>query len=86
MEEPVGTKINRIRTEEAVKSGSEVVVTACPFCLQMFDEGIRAKELDKTFKVMDLAEIVEENMTFFNGHDRGGTRFVASVPSGHDGV
>ena len=69
MEEAVGTKINRIRTEEAVKSGSEVVVTACPFCLQMFDEGIRAKELDKTFKVMDLVEVVEENMTFFNGHD-----------------
>jgi len=62
MEEPVGTKINRIRTEEAFKTGSEVVVTACPFCLQMFDEGIRAKELDKDLKVMDLVELVETSM------------------------
>jgi Fe-S oxidoreductase len=62
MEEAPGNKVNRIRTEEAVKSGSEAVVTACPFCLQMFDEGIRAKELDKTFRVMDLAEVVEENI------------------------
>lgn len=62
MEEPVGTKINRMRTEDAIETGSEVVVTACPFCLQMFDEGVGAKGLDNTLKVMDIAELVEENL------------------------
>jgi len=62
MEEPIGTKINRIRTEEALHTRSEVVVTACPFCLQMFDEGVRAKQMEKTFAVVDLVELLEEGI------------------------
>ena len=63
MEEPVGTKINQMRTEDAIETGSEVVVTACPFCLQMFDEGIGTKGLDNnTLKAMDIVELVEKNL------------------------
>jgi Fe-S oxidoreductase len=32
------------------------VVTACPFCLQMFDDGIKTKEAE--LKVMDIAELL----------------------------
>ena len=63
MEEPVGTKINRMRTEDAIDTRSEVVVTACPFCLQMFDEGIGTKRLDdNTLKAMDIVELVENHL------------------------
>ena len=60
MEEAVGTKINAMRTEDVIKTEADVVITACPFCLQMFEEGISRKNLDKAIQAMDIAEIVEK--------------------------
>lgn len=63
MEEPVGTKINRMRTEDAIETGAELVITACPFCLQMFEEGIGAKGPDNTaLTALDIVEVVEKGL------------------------
>jgi Fe-S oxidoreductase len=59
MEERIGTRINEIRTEEALKAGAEVIATACPYCLQMFVDGLKTKGAEETVKAMDLAEILE---------------------------
>jgi Fe-S oxidoreductase len=59
MEEPVGQRINQLRTREALESGASMVATACPFCLQMFEEGIGALGAEESFKARDLAEVVE---------------------------
>ena len=54
------TKINQMRLEDALKTGAETVVTACPYCLQMFEESIEHKGVQNKLKVMDLVEIVDE--------------------------
>ena len=60
MEETVGTKINERRTEDAIKAGAETVITACPFCLQMFEEGIGRKKVEESMAAMDIVELIEK--------------------------
>jgi Fe-S oxidoreductase/nitrate reductase gamma subunit len=61
-EESGTTKINQMRMEDVLKTGAETVVTACPYCLQMFEESIEHKEMQDSFKAKDLVEIVEAAM------------------------
>jgi Fe-S oxidoreductase len=43
METDAETRINHRRLDEAMKAEAEVVATACPYCLIMFDDAIRSK-------------------------------------------
>ncbi|GAJ07939.1 unnamed protein product, partial [marine sediment metagenome] len=58
LEEHEGRRINELRTEQAIETGAQKVVTACPFCLQMFDDGIKTKEAEEKLKAMDIAELL----------------------------
>ncbi len=58
-EQPGTTKINQMRIEDVLKTGAETVVTACPYCLQMFEEGLEHREMKNSLKAKDLVEIVE---------------------------
>jgi Fe-S oxidoreductase len=58
-EQPGTTKINQMRLEDVIKTGAETVVTACPYCLQMFEDSIEHKGLKDSLKAKDLAELVE---------------------------
>ncbi|MBF6600540.1 MAG: (Fe-S)-binding protein [Dehalococcoidia bacterium] len=61
VEESKGKRINVARTEEAYSTGAQVVATACPFCIQMFEDGIPTVEPDeeKRMKTFDVAELLE---------------------------
>lgn len=61
VEESRGRHINHARTEEAMATGAKIVATACPFCIQMFEDGIPALEPDeeKRMRAMDVAELLE---------------------------
>lgn len=59
MEERIGKRISEERIDDVSKAGAGIVATACPYCLQMFEDAIKAKELEESLKVMDLAEMVE---------------------------
>jgi Fe-S oxidoreductase/nitrate reductase gamma subunit len=61
-EQPGTTKINQMRLEDVLKTGAEVVVTACPYCLQMFEESIEHKDIKDSLKAKDLVELVEAAM------------------------
>lgn len=61
MEEHLGTRINEKRTDEAIKTGAGVVATACPFCLTMFDDGMKAREIEN-LQILDLAEILSKTV------------------------
>jgi len=61
-EQPGTTKINQMRIEDVLKTGADTVVTACPYCLQMFEEGIENKDIKDSLKARDLAELVEAAM------------------------
>jgi Fe-S oxidoreductase/nitrate reductase gamma subunit len=60
--EETGTRINEVRTGQAIKTKSEILVTACPYCLQMFEDGIKAKEATEYFKAMDIAELIDSSI------------------------
>jgi len=61
LEEHIGRRINEVRTEQAIETKAQIVATACPFCLQMFEDGIKTKAVEESLKVMDIAELVAES-------------------------
>jgi len=62
MEESLGSRINEERTQEALDSNLSVVATACPYCLTMFEDGLKAKDAIERVKIKDLAELVSESL------------------------
>lgn len=62
-EQPGTTKISQKRVEEVVNTEVDMVVTSCPYCLQMFEESVENKD---SLKVKDLIEIVELSLKKFS--------------------
>ena len=62
MEESTGSRINQARVREAIETGAELLAAACPFCMTMFEDGIRGVGVEETFKVRDIAELVADAM------------------------
>jgi len=58
MEEMGTERINLKRTNDLLKTGSEVISTACPFCLTMVSDGVKSVGSLETTPVLDIAEIV----------------------------
>jgi Fe-S oxidoreductase len=56
MEETVGKRINIERTEELLATGAEQIAVACPFCMTMITDGVKAKGSE--VPVLDIAEAV----------------------------
>jgi Fe-S oxidoreductase len=60
MEEHEGKRVNIERTEEALATQPDVIGTACPFCMTMMSDGVKAKDASEKVKVKDVAEILLE--------------------------
>ena len=58
MEETVGKRVNIERTEEALATKASVIGTACPFCMTMMNDGVKAKEATEQVQVKDVAELL----------------------------
>ena len=58
MEESIGKRINVARTEEALKEGADTICTCCPYCMTMFEDGLKDKNAEERVQVLDLAEVV----------------------------
>jgi len=58
MEEPPEKRVNVRRAEEIVEAKVDVVATACPYCLSMLEDGLKAKEAEESIQAMDLSELV----------------------------
>jgi Fe-S oxidoreductase/nitrate reductase gamma subunit len=61
-EEKVGSRINLTRVEMAHATGASLVVTNCPFCLTMLEDGIKSAGYEGDLMVKDLAEILAERI------------------------
>jgi Fe-S oxidoreductase len=62
LEENIGTRINMDRTAEAIGTGADVVSTACPYCMIMLDDAVRANAKEDDVRVLDLSQLLEESM------------------------
>lgn len=85
LEESKGKRINNERSEEAQATGAQVLVTACPFCIQMFEDGIPAVEPDETkrMRILDLAELLAA-ATVSNDRQAEPARAEGASPEGED--
>jgi Fe-S oxidoreductase len=54
--EETGTRINQVRSKEALDTKADLIATACPFCLLMLTDG--CKKFTEEPKAYDIAEIV----------------------------
>jgi Fe-S oxidoreductase len=61
-EAPRGVRINHMRTDQFLKTGAGTACTSCPFCLQMFTEGLQAKGVAEQKQARDLLEILAESL------------------------
>lgn len=61
-DENIGTRISEYRARLAAATGTPTLVSNCPFCLTMFEDGVKGAELDEQIKPQDLAEILVERI------------------------
>ena len=50
-----------------METGADLLASACPYCLQMFEDAVKAKEAEESLKVLDIAEIVAMNLVSESG-------------------
>ena len=60
MEERTGKRINAERTEELLATGADTIAVACPFCMTMVSDGVKASGAD--VPVVDISEVVADAM------------------------
>jgi len=60
--EPEEERPSELRLKEALETGAQLLVTACPFCLINFREAAKTLNLEDKLKVVDLAELVSERL------------------------
>jgi len=58
MEERIGKRISEERIEHVIETKADIVAAACPYCLQMFEDAIKAKAVEESLRVMDVAELL----------------------------
>ena len=61
LEDEEGGRINVERTSEALKTNSDTIASACPFCMTMLTDGVKHFEKTEEVVVKDIAEIVLEH-------------------------
>lgn len=58
--EEEGQRVNQMRTDHFLETTADTVAVSCPFCIQMFDEGISTKGAEKEKRAVDLISILDE--------------------------
>jgi len=60
MDRKKGERFSDLRVKQAIDSGAEVLVTACPYCIVNFEDSRLSLENSETLEVKDITEIVQE--------------------------
>ena len=61
-EERIGSRISETRIAMAVATGAPVLVSNCPFCLTLFEDGIKTGGFEGKIQARDLAEVVAQRL------------------------
>jgi Fe-S oxidoreductase len=60
METVKGERFSEIRLAQAIGEGAEELVTACPYCIAMFEDSRIVMNYDEKIQIKDITEIVQE--------------------------
>ncbi len=61
-EENIGERINIKRVNMAMETGAEILLSNCPFCLTMFEDGVKGAEVEEQLTPRDIAEVLAERI------------------------
>ena len=65
IEERIGKRISTERTDEALATGSDIVATACPYCLIMLGDSVNERPQGNRAqtRVIDIAQVLAESVS-----------------------
>jgi Fe-S oxidoreductase len=84
-EYPRSQRLGVLRVEEALSTGAEMIATACPYCIRMLNDAVRALGVGDRIAVRDLAELllqsvmIKDEAKLTEGVDLGIDREVCHV-------
>ena len=55
-----GQRMEELRIEEALKTGVDGIVTACPYCKIMFNSAVKEKGMEHSFSVLEISEVFDQ--------------------------
>ena len=61
-DETIGERISIRRAHMASETGAPELLSNCPFCLTMFEDGIKGADLEESLKPRDIAEVLAERL------------------------
>jgi len=62
METEKGERFSDLRIEQAMGVGAEVLVTACPYCITMFEDSRLTMDVAEKMEIKDITEIIGETV------------------------
>jgi len=60
MEEQNKDRVNVKRTLQLIDTGAKTLASACPFCMTMLTDGVKAQSKEEEIKTLDIAELLAE--------------------------
>ncbi|MBW2707314.1 MAG: 4Fe-4S dicluster domain-containing protein, partial [Deltaproteobacteria bacterium] len=78
-EYPPSQRLGVLRVEEALSTGAEMIATACPYCIRMLNDAVRALGVGDQIAVRDLSELLMQSVMM-----KGEARMTESVDLGID--
>jgi Fe-S oxidoreductase len=60
METQKGERFGDLRIDQAIDAGAELLVTACPYCITMFEDSRVTMGADEKIEIKDITEIIQE--------------------------
>jgi Fe-S oxidoreductase len=62
MEENEGRRVSQVRVQQAMEVKPDILASACPFCLTMFEDGVKGEGVADKIKTRDIAELLAESL------------------------
>ncbi|MCB9707700.1 MAG: (Fe-S)-binding protein [Myxococcales bacterium] len=62
MEEQNDNRVNNKRTLQLLETGANTIATACPFCVTMIQDGLKAADKEEAIASLDVAEVLERSV------------------------
>jgi Fe-S oxidoreductase len=62
MEEKIGSRVNRNRTDEILATGAQVAAVACPYCTIMLTDGVKDAGAEERVQILDIAEVLAKSL------------------------
>jgi Fe-S oxidoreductase len=57
-DENIGERISITRVKMAAETGAPQLISNCPFCMSMFEDGVKGADLEDRIKPVDIAEVL----------------------------